>query len=167
MIFSMVCMREQFNSIKVFCIAILAFISLINRNIHLLLNNDNLKEVYPKGTILVANKREKNLQQLLMENDPYNIKDAQQLKEDRGYAKSSYKNCDSCNNFVDKTNYIECNATSRKYKIRSDTSCNSKNVTYVAYCVKYMKQGVGSTTSWKPRLSNYKSHVKKNNFNCK
>ena len=85
MIFSMVCMREQFNSRKVFCIVILVFISLINRNIHLPLNNDNLKEIYPKGTILVANKREKNLQQLLMENDPYNIKDAQQLKEDRGY----------------------------------------------------------------------------------
>ena len=24
-----------------------------------------------------------------------------------------------------------------------------------------MKQGVGSTTSWEPRLSNYRSHVKK------
>ena len=35
---------------------------IINRNIHLLLNNDNLKEFYPKGTILVANKWEKNFQ---------------------------------------------------------------------------------------------------------
>ena len=43
---------------------------IINRNIHLLLNNDNLKELYPKGTILVPNKREKNLQQLLMKSDP-------------------------------------------------------------------------------------------------
>ena len=33
---------------------------IINRNIHLLLNNDNLKELYLKGTILVANKREGN-----------------------------------------------------------------------------------------------------------
>ena len=46
-------------------------------------------------------------------------------------------------------------------KIRRDTSCNSKNVIYVAYCIKCMKQGVGWTTSWKLRLSNYKSHVKK------
>ena len=30
-----------------------------------------------------------------------------------------------------------------------------------------MKQGVGSTTSWKPRLSNYKSHVKKKKLTCK
>ena len=30
-----------------------------------------------------------------------------------------------------------------------------------------MKQGVGSTTSWKPRLSNYKSHVKKKRLTCR
>ena len=89
---------------------------IINRNIHLLLNNDNLKELYPKGTILVANKREKNLQQLLMRSDSYNIKDDQQLKEDRGYTKCSYKNCDSYNNFVDGTTYIECDATGEEEK---------------------------------------------------
>ena len=30
-----------------------------------------------------------------------------------------------------------------------------------------MKQGVGWTTSWKPRLSNYKSHVKKKKLACR
>ena len=38
---------------------------IINKNIHLLLNIYNLRELNPKGTILVANKRENNLQQLL------------------------------------------------------------------------------------------------------
>ena len=104
---------------------------IINRNTLLLLNNDNLKELYPKGTILVGNTRENNLQQLLMRTYPYNINDDQQLKEDWGYTKCSYKNCDSCNNFVDETTYIKCNATGRKYKIRSGTSCNSKNIIYV------------------------------------
>ena len=108
---------------------------IVNRNIHLLYNNDNLKELYPKGTIVVANKREKNLQQLLMRSDPYNIKDEQQLEKDLGYTKCSYKNCVSCNNFDDKRTYLECNATGRKYKIRRDTSRNSKNVIYVAYCI--------------------------------
>ena len=32
---------------------------------------------------------------------------------------------------------------------------------YLAYCTKCGKQGVGSTENWKPRLSNYKSHIKK------
>ena len=112
---------------------------IINRNIDLLLNNDNLKELYPKGTILVVTKKEKNLQQLLMRSDPYNIKDDQILKEDYGYTKCSYKNCDYCNNFVDETNHIECNTTGRKYKIRRDTTCNSKNVIHVAYCISCMK----------------------------
>ena len=49
-----------------------------------------------------------------MRSDPYNIKDDQHLKEDRGYSKCSCKNCDSCNNFVDETIYIECNAAGRK-----------------------------------------------------
>ena len=133
---------------------------IINRNIHLLHNNDNLKELCPKGTILVANKREKNLQQLLMRSDSDSIKDDQQLREDSGYTKCSDKNCDSCNNFVDETTYIECNATGRIYKIRRGISCNSKNVNSVAYSIKCMKQSVGSTTYWKSRLSNCKSHIK-------
>ena len=68
-----------------------------------------------------------------MKSDPYNIKDSQQLKEDPCYTKCSYKNCDSCNNLVDKTTYIKYNATGRKYRIRRDTWSNSKNVIYAAY----------------------------------
>ena len=37
----------------------------------------------------------------------------------------------------------------------------------MAYCKKCEKQGVGSTISWKPRLHNYKSHIKKNVRSCK
>ena len=102
-----------------------------------------------------------------MTSDPYNIKDAQQLKEDRAYTKCSYKNCDSCNNFVNETTCIECNATGRKYKIRRDASYNLKNVIYVAYCMKCMKQGIGTTTSWKPCLSIYKSHIEKKKLTCR
>ena len=102
-----------------------------------------------------------------MRSDPYNINGDQRFKKDRGYTKCSYKNCDSCNNFVDETTYIERNATDRKYKIRKNTSCNSKNVIHVAYCIKYMKQGVGTTKSWKSRLSNCKSHVKKKKLTCR
>ena len=32
----------------------------------------------------------------------------------------------------------------------------------MTYCKKCKKQGVGSTITWKPRLHNYKSHIKKN-----
>ena len=36
----------------------------------------------------------------------------------------------------------------------------------MAYCTKCKKQGVGSTISWKPRLCNYKSRIKKNVRSC-
>ena len=32
---------------------------------------------------------------------------------------------------------------------------------YLAYCTKCGKQSVGLTENWKPRLSNYRSHIKK------
>ena len=74
-------------------------------------------------------------------------------KKDHRYTKCSYKNCYSCKNFVDETIYIACNATGGKYKIRRDTSCNSKNVIYITCCIKCMKQGVELTTPSKPHLS--------------
>ena len=46
-------------------------------------------------------------------------------------------------------------------KVRRSTSCVSKNVTYIAHCLSILKQGVGSTVDWKPRLRNYKYHKKK------
>ena len=33
---------------------------------------------------------------------------------------------------------------------------------YIAYFKKCNEEGVASTTSWKPRLCNFKSHIKKN-----
>ena len=46
-------------------------------------------------------------------------------------------------------------------KIRRPINCKTKNIIYIAYCTKCGKQGVGSTTQWKPRLANYKSHIKR------
>ena len=37
----------------------------------------------------------------------------------------------------------------------------SKNVIYIAFCLICWEQEVVSTIDWKPRLRNYKSHIKK------
>ena len=58
-------------------------------------------------------------------------------------------------------------ATGRIFKIRRDSSYQTKNVIYVAYCLNCQKQRVGSTVSWKRRLRNYKSHIKSNVKSCK
>ena len=58
-------------------------------------------------------------------------------------------------------------ATGRKYWIRSNSTCTTKNVIYLAYCTKSGEQLMGSTVSWKPRLWNYKSHIKQSAHSCK
>ena len=37
---------------------------------------------------------------------------------------------------------------------------------YLAYFTKCGKQGIGSTNNWRPRLSNYRSHIKKKVKSC-
>ena len=54
----------------------------------------------------------------------------------------------------------------RDYQVRLSTSCASKNAIYIAFCLNCLKQRVGSTVDWKPRLRNYKSHRKKTVGSC-
>ena len=68
---------------------------------------------------------------------------------------------------MQETSYIKSHATGRRFKIRRESTCTTKNVVYVAVCTTCGKQGVGSTVSWKPRLSNYKSHIKKKISTCR
>ena len=131
---------------------------IINKHRHLLDTDDTLKQLFPKNSIIVANKRGRNLQEHLTRADPYNIKSDLLDLNVHGYKKCG-KKCDSCNNFVDETSFIILKATGRKYWIRRDSTSTRKNVIYWAYCTKCGEQGTGSTVSWKPRLSNYKSHT--------
>ena len=62
---------------------------------------------------------------------------------------------------------IKCFAIGTIFKIRRDSSCRMENVIYVAYCLNCQKQDVSSAVSWKPRLRNYKLHIKNNVKGCK
>ena len=62
---------------------------------------------------------------------------------------------------------MKVNATGRVFQIRKDIDCNTPNVVYAAECLNCGEQGVGSTVDWKPRCSNYKSHIKKNRKTCR
>ena len=61
---------------------------------------------------------------------------------------------------------FKCFATKRVPKVRRSTSRVSKNVIYTAFCLNCLKQRVGSTVDWKPRLLNYKSHINKKVRSC-
>ena len=139
---------------------------IINKHLPLINNHPELSKLFPKGSIMVANKRESNLKDLLCRSDPYSIKKDLTTTEDLGYIRCN-KSCDSCDNFVQESSFITCNATGRKFKIRESSTCSTKNVIYMAYCKTCGKQGVGSTTSWKPRLANYKNHIRKKIPTCR
>ncbi|XP_057292599.1 uncharacterized protein LOC130621317 [Hydractinia symbiolongicarpus] len=125
-----------------------------------------LNKRFPKGSILVANKRERNLRDLLLRSDPYNMKPDLTTNTSSGYIKCN-KNCDSYKNYVDETSCITSFATRNTFKIRRSSTCTTSNVVYVAFCKNCGKQGVGSTIPWKSRLANYKSHIKKKVPSCR
>ena len=125
-----------------------------------------MKGLSPEKSIVVGNKRENNLKDLLLRSDPYNIKKNLLDNTKHGY-KSCKKKCDSWNNFVGEVTAIKCFATETIFKIRRDSSCQMENVIYIAYFLNCQKQGVSSTVSWKPRLRNYKLHIKNNVKSCK
>ena len=113
---------------------------------------------------MVAYKHEKNLKELLTRADLF---DTIYIVDDEMYTYVSCKQrCDSCANFVVAKSSFECFATKRIYKVRRSTSCISKNVIYIEFCLNCFKQGVGSTVDRKPRLRNYKSHIKKKVRSC-
>ena len=139
---------------------------IINRHLHLIKNSRFPHNIFPHGSTFVANKRCQDVKDLLVCGGPYKIKHDLPNIVPHQY-KPCGKKCDSCDNFAATQSFANSTATGRKYYICQDSSCSTPNVTYMAYCKKYKKQGVGSTISWKLRLRNYKSHIKKNVPSCK
>ena len=115
---------------------------------------------------MLASRREQNLKELLTRADPYSIKvDLTGDFTGMGY-KRCRQGCDSCVSFVMETDRITSSATGKTFLIRRCFSCNAKNVIYCAMCTKCLKQGVGSTADWKPRMRNYKSHINNGHKTC-
>ena len=114
--------------------------------------------------VMVAYKRVKNLKELLTRAHPYNS--ISNIDDEMHKYVPCKQRFDSCANFVVANSSFECFATKRIYKVRRSTSCVSKNVIYTVFCLNCLKQGVGSTVDWEPRLPNYKSHMKRKVRSC-
>ena len=139
--------------------------AIIKKHSHILTNSVAAKEVFPGG-VMLASRREQNLKELLTRADPYSIKtDLTVDLTGMGY-KSCNRTCDSCTSFVMEADKIKSTATGKMFRIRRKFCCDAKNVIYCAICTLCLKQGVGSTTDWKPRLRNYKSHIINGHKTC-
>ena len=140
---------------------------ILNKHIGLIYDSPVLSKIFPRGSVMVANKTLKNLKQLMVRADPYaNNYDSRETLENPGYVPCHKKRCDSCNNFVDNVNSFVCKATEKKFTIRKQLTCTTQNVIYMCYCLNCNKQGIGSTCNWKSRLANYKSHIRKGVKSC-
>ena len=128
-------------------------------------DNPNLAGMFPKDSMFCAYKRFPNLKELMVRADHYSIKPLKEIDQDPGCI-DCMKRCDSYKNFVDHISSFECFATKKIFKIRRYLACTTPNMIHLAYCTKCGKQGVGSNKNWKPRLSNYKSHIKKKVKSC-
>ena len=137
---------------------------IIRKHQHLLqLKTSN---IFPDRSILVAHKRGKNLKDLMVRGDPYNMKSDLNGIPTGGYKKCNRK-CESCEYFVIPTDEVVSFASSKTYKVRRELSCNAKYIVYMAFCLLCREQGVGSTFDWKPRMRNYKSHISKGRRTCR
>ena len=113
---------------------------------------------------MVAYKSEKNLKELLTRAHPYDI--INNVDDETHTYVPCKQRCDSCASFVVTKSSLECFTRKRVYKVRRSISCISKDIIYIAFCLNCLKQGVGSTVDWKPRLRNYKFHIKKKVWSC-
>ena len=75
--------------------------------------------------------------------------------------------CDACQNFLIPTKRIKSVVTRKSYKIRQSLSCRTDYVIYCAICTLCNRQCVDSCINFRSRLSNHKSHIKKNKRTCR
>ena len=75
--------------------------------------------------------------------------------------------CDACQNFLIPAKRIKSVVTRKSYKIRQSLSCRTDYVIYCAICTLCNRQCVGSCINFRSRLSNHKSHIKKNKRTCR
>ena len=127
---------------------------------NILQENPEVRKIFPDGSIIVANKRCKNLKELLARADPYDVREDLLPNPAGGYRICGKKSA-SCNNMVDSTSEFVCKHSGKKFSIRRPLTCLTQNIVYLAYCTKCGLQGVGLTVKWKARLATIKVTLKR------
>ena len=139
----------------------------IQRHVHLLRSSPELLEIFPAKSIFPAYRRTKNLKDILAPSKFGGDGEINQAgREMEGCLKCSSR-CDLCKNFLTQDSKFKSFSTGRTYKINQNLSCSSKNVVYLASCIKCKLQYVGSTsTAFKVRFRNHKSAMLTNKKTC-
>ena len=62
--------------------------------------------------------------------------------------------------------HFRSNVTGERFRIKQEINCRSKNIIYLVTCRACGKQGLGRTTAFQSRISNYTSHICKKEPSC-
>ena len=62
--------------------------------------------------------------------------------------------------------HFRSNVTGERFRIKKEINCKSKNIIYLVTCRACGKQGVGRTTAFQSRISNYILHICKKEPTC-
>ena len=133
---------------------------ILKKHKHFIREHEFLNNLFPENCFQVVHRRGRNLKELILRADPYTVKP----RPVGCYEKCG--ECDSCKNFVSGQTKIKVFATGRVFQLLKVMDCKTPYVVYAGECLRCGEQGVGSTVNWKPRLSNYKSHIKKGINTC-
>ena len=132
---------------------------IIHDNLHLLHSNENNIAIFPNGSIISSNRRRKNLRDIYKPTVPRYGLITNTTPTDPGFFVCNRK-CDTCAHSRD-TKFIQSPWDGRKWYIRKNLTCTTKNVVYVLYCKEHPKaMYVGSTKNLKSRWAGHKSDCK-------
>ena len=96
----------------------------------ILQSNPELKELFPRGSVIPAFRRSKNLKELLAKSRFKTAGEGQTSHHNNGCFKCNRNRCDLCRNFFVESKSFSSFKTGKKYTIHSRLSCDSKNVIY-------------------------------------
>ena len=136
---------------------------IIKRNLPLLYSNPENRSVFPRKSLIAADRRLKNLGEIYKPTVPRRMAE-HGPRECPGFFKCSRK-CDTCRH-AEETHELVSPWDGRRWKIRQHLTCTTANVIYVIRCKLHPQQWyVGSTTNLKLRWANHKSDVNRNKTN--
>ena len=136
----------------------------IKDNLHILYSDENMKTVFPDGTINVTYKRGKCLKELISSS----LFPPSSTGNESMVSKCNARRCDICENFLVSKNEFSSTVTGKKYKVRGNLSCKSLNVVYLITCKKCKQQYVGSALkdNFKARFRVHKSDINTGKDRC-
>lgn len=132
---------------------------IIKKNLEILHKNPENKKLFPKKSLIAADRRRKNLGEIYKPTVPGRFQE-HGPREKNGFFKCTKTRCDTCNHSREMSNFSSP-WDGRKWTIRQNITCTTPNVIYIVTCDHHKEfLYCGSTTNVKLRWANHKSDAK-------